>query len=53
MKLKYIRWAKYVASKGEIKNAAFSILVPKPKRKRTIWDLGADGRILLKWILKT
>jgi hypothetical protein len=37
---------------GEIRNV-YKMLVRKPKGKRPLWeDLGADGRIILDWILQ-
>jgi hypothetical protein len=31
---------------------AYRVLVGKPKGKRHLEELGADGSIILKWILK-
>jgi hypothetical protein len=36
---------------GDMRNA-YIILVGKPKGKRLLFNLGLDGRIILKWISK-
>jgi hypothetical protein len=41
-----------VSRVGEMRNA-YAILVAKPKWKMPLYDLGVDGKILLKWILNT
>jgi hypothetical protein len=35
------------------RRGAYMFLVGKPKGKRQLKDLGVDGRITLKWILKS
>jgi hypothetical protein len=37
---------------GEMRNT-YKILFGKPGRKRSLRRLSVDGRIILKWILKT
>jgi hypothetical protein len=34
------------------RKSAYGVLVGKPERKRNLNELGVNGRIILKWILK-
>jgi len=46
------RTMRLVVNVGE-RRGAYRVLVGKPERKNHMEDLGVDGRIRLKWILKT
>jgi hypothetical protein len=41
----------FVVCMVEIKNV-YKILVGKPEGKRPLRSIGADGRLILKWILR-
>jgi len=46
-----MRYAEYVESKGE-KGSVCTVLVRIPKEEDYLEDLGLDGRMLLKCVLK-
>ena len=46
-----IRWARYVARKGE-RRGVYRVLVGKPEGKNHLEDPGVDGRIILRWIFR-
>jgi hypothetical protein len=46
-----MRWTGHVACMGE-KRYAYRVLVWNPDGKRHFRRLGAEGRIILKWIVK-
>jgi hypothetical protein len=46
-----MRWVEHRARTEEIKNA-FSILVGKPKGRDHSEEVGIDGRIIFRWIVK-
>jgi hypothetical protein len=48
MKSRRLRWAGHVARMGE-RRGAYRTLVGKPEGRRP-FDVGVDGRIILKWI---
>jgi hypothetical protein len=50
IKSRRMRWAGHVARMGEMRNA-YDILVGKFEGKRLLEGLGADGEIILEWIL--
>jgi hypothetical protein len=52
IKSRRMRWAGHVARMGE-KRGACRILVGRPEGRHHLGDPGVDGRIILKWILKT
>jgi hypothetical protein len=51
IKSKTMSWAERVACMGRIKNI-YKILVGERGGRNIFEDLGADGRIILEWILK-
>jgi hypothetical protein len=48
IKSRSMRWTGHVARMGEIRSR--TVLVEKPKERDHPEDLGADGRIIFKWI---
>ena len=51
IKSRRMRWAGYVARVGE-KRGVYRGLVGKPEGKRPLGNPSADGRIILRWILR-
>ena len=51
IKTRRMRWVGHVARMAEIRGV-FWVLVVKSKRKRPLWNLGVDGRIILRWIFR-
>jgi hypothetical protein len=47
---KIMLWAGNVAHVGEMINGYWGLV--KNVKERDAWDLGVEGRIVLKWILK-
>jgi hypothetical protein len=44
------RWTQHVECMGEMRNLC-NILFVKPEGKRSLGDLGTEGKRILKWIL--
>jgi hypothetical protein len=51
MKSRKIRWVEHVARMGDRRDA-YNVLMGKPRGQDHLEDLGIDGRIILKSILK-
>ena len=51
IKWRIMRWAGYVARKGE-RRGVYRVLVGKREGKSHLKDPGVDGRIILRWIFK-
>jgi hypothetical protein len=51
MKSKRMRWARYVARMGEMRNE-YSISVRKSEKKDQLEDLDLDGWLILEWTLR-
>jgi hypothetical protein len=50
--MKRMRWVGHVAQMEQVRNA-YRILLGKPEGKRPLGCPKLDGRIILKWIIKT
>jgi len=50
-KRRIMKWAGHVGGMGE-KRGVYRVLVGKPERKRPVGEIGVDGRIILKCIVK-
>jgi hypothetical protein len=44
-------WVRHVVCMGEMRNV-YTILIGKPEGRTQLKDLGIDGKIILKWILR-
>jgi hypothetical protein len=51
IKSKTMRWARYVARMGNVRNA-YRVLVRKSECKCILEDLGVDRRMLLEYIIE-
>jgi hypothetical protein len=46
-----MRWVLYVARMGYTRGA-YTVLMRRREGKNHLKDIGVDGRVILKWILK-